>query len=95
MLTVLQIFEDVCQLLLLRIARETFSNLVGYWTHSFHISLLEHYIRSSSSNLLVVPNRVKTVTASRAFRVAAPTIWNNLPDSVEVADSFNVFLSVV
>ena len=48
-------------------------------------------LRSSSSNLLVVPNRVETVTASRTFRVAAPTIWNNLPNSVKVADSFNVF----
>ena len=48
-------------------------------------------LRSSSHNLLIVPNRVKTVTASRAFRVAAPTIWNNLPDFVKVADSFNVF----
>ena len=48
-------------------------------------------LRSSSSNLLVVPNCVKTVTASHTFRVAAPTIWNNLPDSVKVADSFNVF----
>ena len=47
-------------------------------------------LRSSSSNLFVVPNRVETVTASRAFR-AAPTIWNNLPDSVKVADLFNVF----
>jgi len=34
-------------------------------------------LRSSNSHLLVVPNRVKTVTASRAFSVAAPTIWNN------------------
>jgi len=34
---------------------------------------------------------VKTVTASRVFRVAAPTIWNNLPDFVKVADSCNVF----
>jgi hypothetical protein len=32
-------------------------------------------LRSSCSNLLAVPNRVKTVTASRAFRVAAPIIW--------------------
>jgi len=47
-------------------------------------------LRSSSSDLLIVPQRVKTVTASRAFRVAAPTIWNNLPDYVKVADSFNV-----
>jgi hypothetical protein len=47
--------------------------------------------RSSSSNLLIVPNRVKTVTASRAFHVAAPTIWNNLHDFVKATDSFNVF----
>ena len=44
-----------------------------------------------SSNLLIVLDCVKTVTASHAFRVAAPTIWNNLPDFVEVADSFNIF----
>jgi hypothetical protein len=46
---------------------------------------------SSNSNLHVVPNRVKTVAASRAVRVAAPTIWNNLPDSAKAADSFNAF----
>jgi len=43
-----------------------------------------------SSDLLIVPHRVKTVTASRAFCVAVPTIWNNLPDFSKVADSFNV-----
>jgi len=48
-------------------------------------------LRSSSYDLLIVPHRVKTVTASRAFRVAAPTIWNNVPDFVKVEDSFNVF----
>ena len=52
---------------------------------------LARTLRSSSSNLLIVPNRVKTVTASRAFRVAAPTIWNTLPDFVKVSDSFYVF----
>jgi hypothetical protein len=48
-------------------------------------------LQSSDSHLLVVPNRIKTVTASRAFSVAAPTIWNNLPITVKTADSFNVF----
>ena len=48
-------------------------------------------LRSSNSHLLVVPNRVKTVTSSRAFSVAAPTIWNHLPDTCKTADSFNVF----
>ena len=49
-------------------------------------------LRSSSSYLLIVPNRFKTVTASRAFRVEAPTIWNNLFDFVKVrtTDTFNV-----
>jgi len=46
-------------------------------------------LRSSSSDLLIVPHHVKTVTAPRAFRVAKPTIWNNLPDFVKVADSSN------
>ena len=48
-------------------------------------------LRSSHSHLLVVPNHVETVNASRAFSVAAPTIWNILPIAVETADSFNVF----
>jgi len=48
-------------------------------------------LRSSSSHLLILRHRVKTVTATRAFRVAAPTISNSLPDFVKVADSFSVF----
>jgi len=44
--------------------------------------------RSSSSDLLIVPHRVWTVTASRAFRVAAPTMWNNLPDFVKLVQYF-------
>jgi len=40
---------------------------------------------------MIIYNIYNTVTASRAFRVAAPTIWNNLPDFVRLADSFNVF----
>ena len=48
-------------------------------------------LRSSSAHLLTVPGRVKTVTASRAFRIAGPTLWNTLPDIVKSADSFDVF----
>jgi len=39
-------------------------------------------LRSSKTNLFVIPNRIKTVTTSQIFRVAAPTICNNLPDSL-------------
>ena len=48
-------------------------------------------LRSSNSNLLVIPHRVKSVTASRAFCVAAPTVWNALPQNVKSADSIAVF----
>jgi len=48
-------------------------------------------LRSSDSNLLVIPHRVKTVTASRAFCVAAPTVWNALPQAVKSAESLAVF----
>jgi len=62
--------------------------MVTYWTHSSRTGLLKHYARQV---LIYQLYRVQTVTASRAFRVAAPTIWNNLPDFVKLADSFNVF----
>ena len=48
-------------------------------------------LRASNSHLLLVPKRVKTVTASGTFGVVAPTIWNNLPMTVKTAESFNVF----
>ena len=41
-------------------------------------------LRSSGSNLLSVP-RVKTNSGTRAFSVAAPTLWNSLPVSVKSA----------
>jgi len=62
-------------------------------------SLISHKpartLRSSSSDLLIVPHRVKTVTVSRAFRVAAPTIGNNLPDFVKVQQIRSISLSVI
>jgi len=54
----------------------------GYLLDSFISYKPARTLRSSSSDLglLTVPHRVKAVTASCAFRVAAPTIWNNLPE---------------
>jgi len=62
----------------------------GYSLHSLISYKPARTLRSTSSDLLIVPHHVKTVTASHTFRVVAPTIWNNLPDFVKVADSFNV-----
>ena len=47
-------------------------------------------LRSSNRHLLDVP-RSKSVFSSRGFRTAGPQIWNNLPDSVRLSESINVF----
>ena len=39
-------------------------------------------LRSTSSNRLYIP-WVKKKAGTRAFLVAAPTVWNSLPDSVK------------
>ena len=44
----------------------------------------------SNSNLLCA-TRSKTVTGSRAFRCAAETIWNSLPDGIKSACSIESF----
>ena len=49
-------------------------------------------LRSSARHLLQQP-RTNTVTASRAFAVAAPTIWNSLPVSIIVSANYCTFKS--
>ena len=62
---------------------------------TFLIYLLTPYcpsrmLRSSySSNLLQVPRT--NLTCSRSFRAAAPTIWNSLPDSLRLSETFHSF----
>jgi len=51
-----------------------------------------YFLRSSSAPQLTVP-RVKTEFAMRAFRVAAPQIWNVLPVSAQSSQSVHVFKS--
>jgi len=45
---------------------------------------------SSNNTFLIVPS-IKTVTAARAFRVAAPHIWNNLSITIRNATSLHQF----
>ena len=47
-------------------------------------------LRSSNRNRLEIPF-VKTVFASRAFSVAAPQIWNKLPDHIKCSDTISKF----
>ena len=49
-------------------------------------------LRSSTRPLLSVP-RTRTVTASRGFSSAAPSIWNKLPDSIITSNSLISFKS--
>lgn len=49
-------------------------------------------LRSSSTRLLTQPN-VETKIASRAFRVAAPTVWNSLTVNVHSSQTVAVFKS--
>ena len=48
-------------------------------------------LRSTSSNPLYIP-RVKTKAGTRAFSVAAPTVWNSLPASVKSEGNIVSFL---
>ena len=58
-------------------------------------SLIEHYsptrsLRSSDRNLLVIP-RCRLNVGARAFSVAAPRLWNALPDELRCVDSITSF----
>ena len=46
--------------------------------------------RSSCSRCLVVP-RTKTMYGDRSFSVAAPTLWNRLPNNIRSAETLNGF----
>ena len=49
-----------------------------------------HRLRSSESGTLSV-TRIKTVIGSRAFRSAAPSVWNLIPVVIRTAPSLESF----
>jgi hypothetical protein len=48
-------------------------------------------LRSAHTNRLVVPTFRLSTIGSRAFRVAGPRTWNDLPEEVTSAQSLSVF----
>ena len=50
----------------------------------------EHRLRSSEYGTLTVP-RIKTVIGSRAFRSAAPSVWNLTPVDIHTTPSLESF----
>lgn len=64
-----------------------------YLNDLLHRYVPSRSLRSSSSNMLVVP-RISTKTyGPKAFSVAAPTLWNSLPDELRHCSSVDVFKS--
>ena len=68
----------------------------SYHEPSYLDALLVDYIptrslRSSDRKGLLVVPRSKLVIGSRAFRVAAPSLWNGLPESVRMSSSVASF----
>ena len=48
-------------------------------------------LRSSNKDLLVVPKSKHKTMGDRAFAIAAPTLWNQLPFSIRKIDCFDTF----
>jgi hypothetical protein len=47
-------------------------------------------LRSSVASLLTVPSN-KLTFGSHAFRAAAPTIWNSIPENIRMSESLTIF----
>jgi len=58
-----------------------------YLAHLLQLRPPTRLLRSSDAPLLTVP-RTQTALATRAFSVAAPTVWNSLPSNVRLAADF-------
>ena len=48
-------------------------------------------LRSQERSLLCIPKSKTSTYGNRSFRVAAPTIWNTLPDKIKNSDSIATF----
>ena len=48
-------------------------------------------LRSPGRKLLVVPPSMLRSYGDRAFSVAAPTLWNDIPDSIKCSEDLSSF----
>ena len=65
-------------------------------TSTYIKNLLQSYhpprdLRSSKTNLLVVPGFNMNSYGRRAFSVVAPLLWNSLPQHIMDAESLDIF----
>ena len=54
----------------------------GYLRDMLHVKNTSRTLRSNGSYLLVIPQTKHKTFADRAFSVSAPTLWNQLPESI-------------
>ena len=68
----------------------TFKSLYGH-APSYLSNLLHVYVRSSAANLLVLPSYKLVKYGRRAFKCAAPELWNSLPLELRQTESLDIF----
>ena len=73
-------------------APEYFSNLLTYRSEIRPSGDLRSEL---NYRLLQVPRMKLKTFASRSFRVAGPTLWNNIPDALRCIDDPNVFKKLI
>ena len=64
----------------------TFNKATRIFTFTVHSRKNSRQLRSSISHLLFIPRCITNI-GSRSFFVAAPNLWNTLPDNVKSANT--------
>ena len=84
------------QRIIFKILLVTFIKALNNLCPSYISDLLETYkparnLRSSGRKLLVVPRSTLKSYGDRAFSVAAPRLWNDIPDSIKCSEDLSSF----
>ena len=65
----------------------------SYLVELIHLDCKKRPLRSSSSNLLVIPKTNSKTFGDRSFAVSGPVLWNKLPTDLRVCKSLEQFKS--
>ena len=65
-----------------------------YLASLLHLSNIPRQLRSSTSQQLIVP-KTKLNLGKRAFSVAAPTVWNELPITLKTSETIAISLVLI
>ena len=66
-----------------------------YITELLDIYRPKRTLRSTSQNLLAVPQSNTKTYGERTFQVSAPKLWNSLPDYIRLSSSLGIFKGLV